>query len=193
MRRDFKPLPGEELGRLFQSFRYTAYRLETLQEYRVPTEMEEFARFLDDENDGEGRSIVDPWIDRVVTPAKRAGKFMHRVHVVKTPLSDYLRFEFAWGYRHTVDAGENIKILAVEEGEWPVDLPVGYDYWLFDSSCLVAMHYENDGSYVGAELIEDPKRIIQANYLRDLAVNTAVSYENFAQSFDAHFKIKTHR
>ncbi|GII81193.1 hypothetical protein Sru01_61750 [Sphaerisporangium rufum] len=179
MARSFRPEPENELGRLFQEFRYTAYRLETLQRYDVPAERAGFARFLAGDTADE-RSIVGGWIERVVSRAVQAGKRMQRVHVVELPLTDYLRFEFAWGYRHSVRAGEDVRILPVAAGEWPEHLPRNLDYWLFDSCHLVRMHYRDDGSFAGAERIQDPVDIVQAGHLRDVALHSAVRFEEYA-------------
>ncbi|MEH1167333.1 DUF6879 family protein [Micromonospora sp. CPCC 205539] len=50
----------------------------------------------------------------------------------------YVRFECGWAYEHTVDAGEDVRLIPVPGADWPAALP-HYDYWLFGSSQLVAM------------------------------------------------------
>ena len=46
---------------------------------------------------------------------------MQRVHVVTEPLSDYIRFELT-GYAPNVEAGEDVRVISVREGEpWPAD------------------------------------------------------------------------
>ncbi|WP_067800178.1 DUF6879 family protein [Actinomadura formosensis] len=145
-------------------FRYTAYRLEALQRYDVSYEKEEFALFLAGQARGGFPGIAD-WIEGNVRPAKKAGKRMHRVHVVEEPLSDYVRFECAWSYEHTVPAGEDVRIIPVGRGEWPEGIP-RRDYWLFDSCRFVTMHYERDGAFAAAEIIDDPEEIVQANHWR---------------------------
>lgn len=177
MTRSFTSLDDEDFNRLFREFRYTAYRLETLQRYDVSYEQDEFGRFLAGESRGEFPGI-SAWCDTVRT-AVSTGRFMHRVHVVTEPLSDYVRFECAWAYEHTVEAGEDVRLVPVSANDWPAELP-HYDYWLFDSSQLVAMHYAESGAFVSGELVTDPGRIVQANLWRDAAVSASVPYRSYA-------------
>lgn len=183
MGRVFHSLDDAEFNQLFHSFRYTCYRLEALQQYGVSYESDEYTRFLAGEARGTFPGIA-AWIDGTVSEAVQAGKRLYRVHVVEEPLSDYVRFECAWSYEHTVAAGEEVRILPVARGTWPAGLP-HYDYWLFDSSILVAMHYAPDGTFTSAELIDDPAQVVQANYWRDIAVFKAVPYRSFAERYDA--------
>jgi len=185
----FTSLSDPDFQRLFEDFRYTAYRLETFQVYGVPYEMEEFARFQAGEARGEFPGIAR-WADRVSRGVK-AGKQFHRVHVVTEPLSDYVRFECAWAYRHTVAAGEDVRITAVPEGQWPDGLP-RLDYWLFDSSVLVRMDYADDGTFVSAELVDDPEQVVQANLWRDQAVHLSVPFAEYAAGFDDLMKPVAH-
>ncbi|MER6573924.1 DUF6879 family protein [Streptomyces sp. NPDC001093] len=181
MGRKFYSLADEEFNRLFTEFKFTAYRLESLQRYDVSYEQDEFARFLSGEARGEFPGIAE-WIDGTVAKAVAAGKVLSRVHVVELPLSDYVRFECAWAYEHTVEAGEDVRILPVSKQEWPSELP-HHDYWLFDSTQLVAMYYEEDGSFSAAEIIDDPQRIVEANYWRDAAQASAIPYREFARKY----------
>ena len=120
--------------------------------------MVELARFQEGEAGGNFPSITR-WVERV-RRGVRAGKRFHRVHMMVTePLSDYVRFECAWAYRHTVAAGEDVRIIAVPEGQEPAGLP-RFDYWLFDSSTLVRMNYADDGTFLSAELVADPEQTV---------------------------------
>ncbi len=115
MGRRFSSLADVEFNRLFTDFKFTAYRLEALQRYDVTYEQDEFSRFLAGEARGEFPGIAE-WIDGTVTKAVAAGKSLSRVHVVELPMSDYVRFECAWAYEHTVEAGEDVRILPVRRG-----------------------------------------------------------------------------
>ncbi len=177
----FESLSDPGFQRLFDDFRYTAYRLEAHQIYGVPYEMAEFSRFQAGEARGEFPGIAR-WADRV-GKGVRAGKRFHRVHVVTEPLSDYVRFECAWAYRHTVAAGEEVRIIAVPDGRWPDGL-ADFDYWLFDSSVLVRMDYADDGAFLSAERVDAPDQIVQANAWRDQAVSLSVPFTDYAAGFD---------
>lgn len=177
-------LDDPAFNRPFREFKYTAYRLETLQRYAVTYERDAFERFLAGEERGEFPGIAD-WIKDTVAPAVSDGRLLHRVHVVELPLSDYLRFEADWAYSHTSAAGEEIRILPVRQGEWPDELPQ-YDYWLFDSETLVSMRYDDEGNFLSARFEDDPELIVQANRWRDAAVKLSIPYREFAESRLSH-------
>jgi hypothetical protein len=113
----------------------------------------------------------------MIGQATAAGRRFTRVRVVSVPLTDYSRFGiFCSGY--TGQAGEEIRYLARDEAR-TLGLPE-YDYWLFDSSKLVRMHFDEAGNFLGGELTEDPNEIIQANYWRDAAWHKAARRDEFA-------------
>ncbi|WP_026932494.1 DUF6879 family protein [Glycomyces tenuis] len=180
MGRTITSLDDPEFSRPFREFRYTAYRLEALQRYTVPSEEAPFERFQAGEERGAFPGIAQ-WIDETIAPAVAEGRRLHRVHVVELPVSDYVRFEAAWAYAHTAAAGEEIRILPVEQGEWPAELP-HYDYWLFDSRSLLSMYYDDDGRFVSARYEDDPELIVRANHWRDIAVTLSVPYRDFAET-----------
>jgi hypothetical protein len=86
--------------------------------------------------------------------AVRAGKTFRRVRVVARPLSDYIRYEFEWGFVYNVAAGEDIRILDLTNTPMP-DLP-DHDFWLFDETTVVKLLYRPDGTQIKRELVDDP-------------------------------------
>lgn len=144
-------LDGDQWQRRLHGFERSAFRLETLPQYLVPQESDELRRFLAGEEPPEG--LRAGWCEKVAAHIA-AGKVMQRVHVLTSPLSDYLRYEFAWGYALTVEAGEDIRILDLAERPDP-GLP-DEDFWLFDDRVVVRMLYEPDGTQIGRELVDDP-------------------------------------
>jgi hypothetical protein len=134
-RRGIESVDSEEFGQFFTSFEHTAYRLETLQRYDVSYELEPFRAFLADEP-----RPHDPSKERrtaMIRNAAAEGKALQRVHVIAEPPTDYLRYELMWSYAPNVRAGEDIRILPIQPGQWP-DLP-HRDYWLFDTHDLWIM------------------------------------------------------
>jgi hypothetical protein len=125
---------------------------------------------------------IDEWVD-MVRQGAADGKEFQRVHVVTEPLSDYVRFECAWAYRHNVVGGEDVRIIAVKQGEWPEGVP-RHDYWLFDPTQLVVMRYGEDGSFVSVEAVDDEAGIVQANEWRDRAVERSTAFSDYARGFD---------
>ena len=154
------------------AFTESAFRLEVRQGYRGSGEDLALQAFRD------GRP--QPPLDdddleylRRVTEARTRGATWRRVHVVREPLSEYLRFELTWEYGPNVAAGEDIGIVSLSPGAaWPADLP-GLDFWLFDNSTLFEMHYDDDDTWLGIEEVRDPNRIAQACEWRDAALGRA--------------------
>jgi hypothetical protein len=165
-----------DFGDRFKTFRYTAYRLETLQSYDVPQEEESLAAFLAGDPVSFGPS-KDGWTATIAN-AVAAKKSMRRVHVVEEPLSDYLRYEML-SYRPNVEAGEDVRILPVTPGRWP-NLPLD-DYWLFDSAELWLMDYDEDGHFTGVVPVTDAVEIVMANHWRDAALHAAVPYADYVR------------
>ncbi len=170
----------------FGTYSYSVFRLETLQSYGGSGEDEDLVAFATGRPrpQTQGR---DQWTE-LLTGAHRAGKRQQRVHVVREPLSDYLEYELTWQYGPNAAAGEEIGIIPVTGSEWPPDLP-GYDFWLFDSSVLYMMIYEDDGTWAGAQPVTDPARIVQACRWRDAALYHAMPWGAY---IDSHPELKRH-
>ncbi|PSK85954.1 hypothetical protein CLV63_13713 [Murinocardiopsis flavida] len=180
-----RPLTWDELVQIFDDFQHTAFRLETLQRYAEDGEAEPFDRFLSDGSMGPSESM-EKWCAELRDKTAR-GLRQGRVHVVTEPLSDYMRFECAAGYRHSAPAGEQIRILAVQDGEWPQGLP-HLDYWLFDSHQLVRMDYRADDLLLTPVLVTDPEQIVAANTWRDRAIHLSIPYADYEQRFDPYMR-----
>ena len=169
-------LSREEFAGLFTSFDASAFRLETLPEYRVESEAAEFALFL------QGKPLPpdsnEAWC-RVVSDATQAGKRMQRVHVVPRRLTPYLRFEIEWGYLYSAEAGEEILLLVHDQpgqvfGAWPV-----HDFWVFDDRTYVRMHYDESGRFLFGERIDDPVAVAAYRRVQAGALERAVSLQRY--------------
>ena len=157
-----EPVDLPALQAQFETFSFSAFRVETLQTYA-----------------GTGRD--DQWVS-LLKANRRWGKTHQRVHVVIEPLTSAMQEELTAGYEPNVGAGEDIRIIPVESGEpWPGELP-REDWWLFDSSRLYAMHYAPDGQWLGASRIPDPERIVEACRMRDAAMHNAVPWHAYIDS-----------
>jgi hypothetical protein len=142
-------LAGDQWRTFFDTFQHTAFRLETRPVYDVASEQDEYKQFL-----SSGSLSIpndDPWLTRV-RHFRATGRWIGRVHVLRRPLTDYLRYEFAV-YRHTATAGEDIGILDITSQPNP-GLP-DQDFWLLDSTSVVRMDYDGQGRQLGRELLED--------------------------------------
>lgn len=158
-------------------FRYSLFRLETLQNYSGSSEDEALADWrrtgavpLTDE--------LRQWCERVQRRVQD-GCRVQRVHVVTEPLTDYMRFELA-SYAPNVEVGEDVRIIPVSaDGQWPIDVPSETDFWLIDAQRLWSMRYAADGAWLGAELVTDPHRIVDANTARDAALAQSTSWRDY--------------
>jgi len=159
---------------LFTGFKKSAYRLEGQQVYSNDSEDAALEQFR-----ATGRfEPFEPWpAIPLVRATAAAGQTQTRVRVVVEPPTDYTRMELA-AYPYLAEAGEDIRIIAVREAEWPADLP-RYDYWLFDDRDVWRMHYNDDHTFHGAELIEDEAAIAQHLEWRDVALDRAVPLEDY--------------
>lgn len=160
-------LTGDAWEAHWQTFKRSAFRLETLPVYRVGPEEHEFEQFL-----ATGR--VEPahdWHDELRAHAA-AGRTVGRVHVITPPLSDYLRYEFAC-YEGNVEAGEDIRILDFSRTPNP-GLP-DHDFWMFDDEVIVLMHYAEDGTQLGRERLVDVDSLPYVRY-KELAIQHSVPF-----------------
>ncbi|MFJ5118823.1 DUF6879 family protein [Kitasatospora sp. NPDC088548] len=168
-------LAGDAWEQCFDSMRFEAWRLETLPTYAMPQEAEKLDRFLSGEKSPDG--YQSGWMDEV-RQWESEGRRVGRVHIVTQPLSDYLRFEFEYYYRHHVKAGEDIRILDVTDRENP--LSSAQDFWMFDKSKVVLMSYRADGTQISRELFDGaPDRFIE--YQR-IAISESVPFLEYAGS-----------
>lgn len=162
--------------RAYAAFRYSLFRLEVLQAYQGSSEDDAFAAYR-----ASGAVPVTPqlraWCARV-RQRVREGCAVQRVHVVIEPTTEYMTFELA-SYAPNVDAGEDVRILRVKEGDaWPADVP-HQDFWLVDATELWSMAYAEDGAWLGAELVHDADQILAACRARDAALAQAQSWVRY--------------
>jgi hypothetical protein len=166
-------LEGEAWSRYFRDFRSSAFRLELHPIYTMPGEADELRRFMAGQKPPPDYHYG--WLDTVAT-ARSAGKTMRRVRVVRRPLTDYIRYEFEWGFVYNVAAGEDIRVLDLTGKEGP-DLP-DHDFWLFDEATIVKLLYRPDGTQIERELVEDPDIDRYLRY-RDAACKDAVPFHDY--------------
>lgn len=138
-------LDEQELGEWIDArFTHTLFRLETQDHLDVVSDRDDLARYLA----GEPGPPPRPWLD-VIRDEVARGMHTYRVHVVRSPLTDYLRYAMEWGYRLNVAAGEHIAILDTAERTRPAAV-ASVDYWLVDDEHVALMHYDQRGRFVGA-------------------------------------------
>jgi hypothetical protein len=160
---------SSDLARCFDTFRVSAFRLETLDRYAVPAEDDRIAAFRQGQPLPERSVRTSPWL-RHLARTTAAGKHWSRIHVVDRPPSDYVRFELVT-YQESAEAGEVIGI-ADRRAHAGLDY-LRRDFWLFDaetdhpSAALIS--YDHDGEYIGAAVTTEPAIVMACRASRDLA------------------------
>lgn len=163
-------LAGDDFGALFESFERDAFRFECLAVYDIEDEKDEFEAFL------AGEPMPPDWADNPwVRAITDRGKTISRVHALRSPLTDYLRYELA-AYPGNVTAGESIGIIDLSSQD-VAGLP-DHDFWLFDDTDVYRMFYTPDGKFEGAELLP-ADRVPEYQRYREIAQANAVPLEEY--------------
>lgn len=161
-----------DLARIIDGARLSVFRLETLPQYLVPQEAEEFAAWRS------GHPVVlptpetSPWLAHVAARVT-SGVRWSRVHVLDHPLSDYCRYEI-WGYSANQAAGEQIYL--VDRSAHPDLELLREDFWLVDNALVVRMIYDAQGRFEWPELVEDVRPYV---VMRDTAFRHAEPLDEY--------------
>jgi hypothetical protein len=167
-----------ELSALIGGYNRELFRLETLDRYRSASDGRDVDRYLS------GEPAPDPERkERVLAQLRREradGMLRQRVHVLRSPIGPYLRYECEWGYAYNADAGEDIRILDLAERDRPAALDVDHDFWLIDDATVVRMYYDQDGRFAGAEVLDDSE-LPRYRAVRDAALAAAEPFTSYWQ------------
>ena len=170
---------GRRYLEALHTFAASAFRLETRQSYGGSGEDAAYAAFQAGGPrpplDGDDLTYLSD-----VRAARARGARWQRVHVVREPLSAYLRFELTWKYGPNVEAGEEIGLVVLGETEpWPAELPREVDFWLFDEGLLFELSYDPDGMWLSVNEIADRRRVEQAQRWRSAALRRARDWQGY--------------
>lgn len=156
-------------------FTRSAFRMEVLDRYTVDSDQGNVESYL---AGGLAPSWADgsDWMDQL-SRDRAEGRRNYRVHVLESPLNDYLRYECEWGYVYTSRAGEEIYILDTAETPRPEGL-ISEDYYVLDDERVLAMRYDGDGRLLGGEPLPDSEtsRYVRS---REIALAHAVPFERY--------------
>ncbi|WP_432192014.1 DUF6879 family protein [Streptomyces sp. bgisy027] len=141
-------LDGDEWRRTFDAFQHDAWRFEAQPTYTMPKETENVARFLRGEPKPAAHN--SRWHERVHGYVA-SGRKIGRVRIVRQPLTDYQRYQFAWGIPGNIQAGEDIRVLDVTHDDYGLPLS-GTDWWMFDETQVVHLNFRLDGTQINREL-----------------------------------------
>lgn len=164
-----------DLARIVDGARLSVFRLETLPQYLVPQEAEEFAAWRSGCPVALRTPETSPWLAQVAARVT-SGVRWSRVHVLDHPLSDYCRYEI-WGYAANQAAGEQIYL--ADRAVHPDLESLREDFWLVDDATAVRMLYDVQGRFERSELVEDVQLCLA---MRDTAVRHAEPLEEYVAS-----------
>jgi hypothetical protein len=169
-------LTDKQFDDLFDTYRYTARRLEPRDGYNTETSAEPLRRYLAGELTD--YSFMDRWTGEVRSWISE-GKRMARVRVVSEPLTDNARFSLHVA-RLNVAAGDEIRYLARDRvRQLELGLP-DEDFWIFDAATAVVIHFDEEDRPIGQELIDDSVEIVRRMRWFDAAWHYSISQEKFA-------------
>ncbi len=152
-----------DLRRIGSAAKQSAFRLETLPQYLVPQEAEEFAAWQAGKPIPQHTPENDEGLARIQRDAAR-GFRRYRVHILDQPLTAYLRFELC-SYLESVAVGSEVYVVDRDDHADLADLHE--DFWLFDDEIAVRMIYDDEGHFLYPELIDDIERYRE---IRDTAL-----------------------
>ncbi len=162
-----------QVTELARSIKRSAFRLETLSEYKAKGEVEELRAFREGRPRPPRNPDTNAWL-RNVADKTAIGCTWQRVHLVDRPLSEYLRFEFI-GYEENIAAGEDVRI--ADRATVPAELAaLTKDFWLYDEEIVVVMNYDDDFRFVGGDVDENVAPYLE---IRDLALAHSVPLHDY--------------
>lgn len=172
-------LDGDDWRRFFDAFEREAWRFEAQPTYTMPKEEENVARFLRGEDKPADHNAR--WHERV-RGYMESGKAVGRVRVVRQPLTDYQRYQFAWGIPGNIAAGEDIRILDVTRDDFGLPLS-GRDWWMFDDFRIAHLNFRPDGTQINRESYEGDAGPYRG--WKRVALEHAVPFEEYVKGLDA--------
>ena len=182
------PPAGPGLGRCFEVFTVSAFRLETLRAYAAPGEQDRVRAFRVGLPLPERPAPASRWLARIAATTA-AGKSWHRVRVLDRPLSEE-ECDRLLGYRESAEAGEVIRI--AERSACPALAPLARDFWLFDADAArpfaALLNYGHAGEYLGAAVITEPAVIMACVTARNLAQQYSVPLAAYLAALKAETK-----
>lgn len=166
----------DDLDALIRKSVRSAFRLETLPQYLVPQEDEEFVAWQAGRPLPPSTPETSPWLRRIQETTANGYRW-YRVHILDTPLSAYSRFEIA-GYVDNQAAGEEIFLV---NRDVHADLAaLTEDFWLVDDEIAVSMIYDEDGRFLRPEPVSDVER---CRSLRDIALRHALPLDEYLDTY----------
>jgi len=163
---------------LFDSFTHQVFRLEAHQVYAVSAEDARLRAFREDTARPVRSVRTDPWLQRIALTTAQ-GKSWSRVHLIRHPLSEYIRYELV-SYVESQAVGESIGLVDLDEHP---EFEHAEDFWLFDEGTeqahAVLMHYSKSGKVLDREPISAPTAVEELAQLKRQVQAAAVPLNHY--------------
>ncbi|MBU0966978.1 MAG: hypothetical protein KKA54_11445 [Proteobacteria bacterium] len=151
--KSLKPVDITSFFNCFSKFSNNAFRLEMLDIYNVSGELEEYQKFL--KGEPPPLNANEDWVGIINEACEREAK-MKRVRLARKPFSTYLKYEVAWGYHASQNAGEDISVIITNTlPSFKTSVPILKDYWLFDDQECYLLEYDFIGTFLGINKVPD--------------------------------------
>jgi Family of unknown function (DUF6879) len=144
------------------SAEHTVGRVQALDRYHVPSDDENYRRYLADEP-GPVMGPIDAFHDWLEAEAAR-GVTWQQLLIVRSPLNSYWRYACEWGYALHTDH-EAIRVFDVAEQSLPAAAParlVRRDFYVADGRDVLLMHYDSQFRFVGASAPAESRQYREA-------------------------------
>ena len=129
------------------------FRLQTLTRYDVESDGGDYQRYLSGEAAPEPEAKT-AWLEEL-KGLVHSGRQWRNVHVVQLPLTDYLRYQFEWGYVYNTEAGQQIRIINADAELKGQELLELGDFFVIDQGEVLEMIYDDEGRFEHASHISD--------------------------------------
>ena len=143
-----------DINNLFETFEHSAFRLEGLPAYSIPSEQPRIKTFL---QTGIVPKEQSDWM-KIVSRNVAQGKKMERLRLLSEHLTNYERYELVAYSGPRV--GEQIRTALRKDHE-----KYQQDFWFFDSKWVAWMKYDDNGKFINSEVRgATPEEIEMSDY-----------------------------
>ncbi|BEL04293.1 hypothetical protein Q0Z83_024840 [Actinoplanes sichuanensis] len=147
-----RPATYEDLNNLCRGIRKSFVHLETRDAYGTEVELPHMAKWVRGEADD--YAWLGWWLD-MLRGHRAAGRTCRRARIVSEPLSPYQQ----WTRSHVklfTRAGEDIRYVS-RSRLTDVMLPGSGDFYVFDGTTVLFLHYAGTGTNASFEITDDPR------------------------------------
>jgi Family of unknown function (DUF6879) len=133
-------------------------RIQTLDSYGSGSDGDDVRRYLSGAP-APSSPAREEWFRKLRDEAA-AGRIRRNLHVLREPLTPYLRYAFEWGYVYNQAAGMEIRILSVDDTTAAAHLAKIGDFYVAEGLDVARLCYDADALLFYAVVREPPTVIV---------------------------------